>query len=413
MALLLLTASHRELDLAELERVSAGAGSVAVTAKVACAALRGAVAISTCNRFELYLDVEAPGEMLGEDEITHARQHIGRLIAGASGVSPEVATRSFTARTGLDVVRHLFRVAAGLESMVVGEREIAGQVRRALAAARADGTTSKVLELLFQSAARASKQVAAETSLGGVGRSLVAVALDAAEPHLDSWAQVRVTLIGTGSYAGAVVAALNRRGCTTIGVYSRSGRAARFAESHGTGVIDDADASVLPQALAASDLVVAVSGARGKGPDLAHLVNASHLHQSRSLVVIDLALHRDIDPRVSESQGVVFFDLEGLRAKIPPADSAVVGQAERIIEIAAQVCWSKLAARSADPAVARLVDSAEREVEREIAVELERRRAAGDAPDDAAIADLSRAIRRRRHRALHEQITQLRAAVTT
>ena len=416
MVLLLLTASHREMDLAELERVSTGSRSVAVAAKNACRALRGVVTVSTCNRFELYLDVDASGETLRPEQIDHAREHAGRLIAQASGVSAEAATASFTVRTGVAVVRHLFRVVAGLESMVIGEREIAGQVKRSLHQARTEGTTSKALELLFQSAARVSKQVASSTVIGGFGRSLVSIALDSAEPHLVPWPATQVTLIGTGSYAGAVVAALRRRGCTAISVYSRSGRAGKFAASHGVEAIPDVDATALVSALCASDLVVAVSGIRGQGPDLAHLVEVVQLERARNaagsgqLVVIDLALHRDIDPRVRDSAGVVHFDLAALRTQIPPADAAVIAQAAEIVESGVSKCWSRFTARDADPLVAALVDAAECQVEEEVASELQRRRAANlTTLDDASVQALSRAVRRRVHRQLHEQISKLQA----
>jgi glutamyl-tRNA reductase len=214
------------------------------------------VVISTCNRFELYLDVDAP---LSGDSVRHATRHVAELVAHASGVTGDVAARSFTVRTGPEVTEHLFAVASGLDAMVVGEREIAGQVKRSLAVAREQETTSKTLELLFQTASRTSKRVGTDTELGAAGRSVVALALDLAERELPPWDGTRAVLIGTGSYAGASVAALRARGCDDIRVYSQSGRAEAFAESHGVQPVGS-----LVEALADADLVVSCSGARGR-----------------------------------------------------------------------------------------------------------------------------------------------------
>jgi glutamyl-tRNA reductase len=138
VVLLSLTASHRELDLDALERLSTGSASLGRTVVGTCRPVQGAVVISTCNRFELYLDVEAP---LDGDSLYHATRHVAELVAASSGVSTQAAQDSFTVRTGSDVTAHLFAVAAGLDSMVVGEREIAGQVKRALEVAREEQTT--------------------------------------------------------------------------------------------------------------------------------------------------------------------------------------------------------------------------------------------------------------------------------
>ena len=163
MVLLSLTASHRELDLDALERLSTGSSSVGRVVVGTCGPVAGAVVISTCNRFELYLDVDAP---LSGDSVRHATRHVAELVAHASGVTGDVAARSFTVRTGPEVTEHLFAVASGLDAMVVGEREIAGQVKRSLAIAREQETTSKTLELLFQTASRTSKRVGTDTELG-------------------------------------------------------------------------------------------------------------------------------------------------------------------------------------------------------------------------------------------------------
>ncbi|MFI2104157.1 glutamyl-tRNA reductase [Isoptericola sp. NPDC019693] len=438
MVLLSLTASHRELDLDALERLSTGSGSVGRVAVGSCGPVQGSVVISTCNRFELYLDVDAP---VHGDAVRHATRHVAALVAAGSGVSEDVAADSFTVRTGPEVTSHLFTVAAGLDSMVVGEREIAGQVKRALAEARADGTTSKTLELLFQTASRTSKRVGTHTELGAAGRSVVSLGLDLAGRDVGgrdleqdgSWRGVRAVLIGTGSYAGASVAALRARGCDDVRVYSRSGRAEVFAEGHGVQAAPD-----LVEALADADLVVSCSGARGRRPgagvvdgraeaSLEYVLDAAAVVRSREraaaaagdepeprpLVVLDLALHRDVDPRVADVEGVLLYDLGTLKAHAPATAADVVDRARRIVDDAAADFEETRLGRAADAAVVALFDAAEEQVRREVdaavdrlAVELTAR---GETPDEADVDAIARDVRKRVHAALHDEIVAVRA----
>ena len=125
-----------------------------------------------------------------------------------------------TQRIGADIAGHLFAVSSGLESLVVGEAEIAGQVSRALEAARGLGTTTPDLERLFQRASRTSSAVQQRTLVGTAGRNIVRLALDLAGSRFADWTSVRVLLIGTGTYARATLAALRDHGVREIGVYS-------------------------------------------------------------------------------------------------------------------------------------------------------------------------------------------------
>ncbi|MCK9795101.1 glutamyl-tRNA reductase [Isoptericola sp. 4D.3] len=439
MVLLSLTASHRELDLDALERLSTGSGSVGRVVVGSCGPVQGSVVISTCNRFELYLDVDAP---VHGDAVRHATRHVAALVAASSGVTQDVAADSFTVRTGPEVTEHLFTVAAGLDSMVVGEREIAGQVKRALVDARADGTTSKTLELLFQTASRTSKRVGTQTELGAAGRSVVALGLDLAGRDLlhtrgagddGSWRGVRVVLIGTGSYAGASVAALRARGCDDVRVYSRSGRAEAFAEGHGVEPARD-----LVAALADADLVVSCSGARGRrGPGVAadrraeasleYVLDTAAVVRSREraaaaagdepeprpLVVLDLALHRDVDPRVADVEGVLLYDLGTLKAHAPATATDVVDRARRIVVGAAADFEETRLGRAADAAVVALFDDAEERVRQEVDAAVERLAdelaARGETPDESDVDAVARDVRKRVHSALHAQIVAVRA----
>ncbi len=155
--------------------------------------VRGAVVLRTCNRVEVMFDSDRP------------HNELRSLVNQHFDVPPMWQTF-----LGEKALVHLFRVASGLDSMVIGEREIAGQLKRALQDAKAGGHTSLLLTIVIEEALRTSRKVANHTGLEAAGRSVVSVGLD--RLHIDDWESERVLLVGTGSYAGAVIAALRARG---------------------------------------------------------------------------------------------------------------------------------------------------------------------------------------------------------
>lgn len=453
-----MTASHHELDLEALEQLSTGAHSMGKSAVQACEMITGAVVLATCNRFEVYLDVADPPSSypaVTERDLQHAALEIANLIAEKSGASQEAARSAFTVRSGPDVAAHLFSVAAGLDSMVVGEREIAGQVRRALDAAHAERTTSARLERLFQRASRTSKRISHETHLGADGRSVVSVGLDLAEPSLPPWRQTSAVIVGTGAYAGASIAALRARGCTDIAVYSASGRAPQFAADRGVSAVTD-----LVEALEGADLVVSCSGAGGRRgaretaetpavppaptappgrPHAAtHPGDAADPHASastdssvleyvlqsaavvtareracerageegpqRPLVVLDLALHHDVDPRVGDIDNVLLMDLATIRAHAPSTSSEPVKKARAIVLDAVEDYKDREAMRSADKVVVALRSRIESELEAEL------ERSSGDFSTPADVEAHARSLRRLAGVLLHRGIVRIREA---
>ena len=366
MVLLVLSADHRGLDLDLLRRVSAGVRGAADRLVVAGLAA-GAVPLATCNRAELYLDVQDP-----------AAAHAAARSLLADGAVAGSALRVLISRRA---VAHLFSVASGLESMVVGEREIVGQVRAALAEARAAGTTTGVLAEAFGQALRVSRAIEAATGLGSAGRSLVGRALDLVEPV--DWGRARCLLVGTGSYAGACLAALQSRGVRDVRVFSGSGRGRQFAVNHGVRATAD-----LPGALAEVDVVVTCSGTGGTLL-AAHLVTAARAGDDRPLVVLDLALERDVEPAVGALPGVRLVTLRDVAAATPAADGPVRA-AQEMVDRAAVRFEADRRAREWDRAVvARRA---------EVLAGLGERQ------------DVPPADRRRVHAALHGPTVQARAA---
>ena len=340
-----LTANHRNTDFDVLDRISRVATTTAADLLAAHDFVRGAVVLATCNRFEAYLEIEEPLPAAG----VLAREAILDVLRDPAGADADRLRTSAVALSGDDVVRHLFAVSSGLESMVVGEEEISGQVRRALAAARAAGTTSTELEQAFQRAVRATREVRAKADLGAAGRSLARLALDLVEARVPDWAGTPVLLVGTGRYAATTIAALHARGARHVRVYSRTGRAARFAARYGVRPEDD-----LRRALDGVDVVVTCTSRYTLGVD--------DLGAARPRLVVDLGLPRNVDPAVGALPGVELLDLDliGRHATLPelgPGAHELVGSAAA----------SFTAERAAAPAVVALRAHVEEALEAEIA----------------------------------------------
>ena len=298
--LLCLSANHLNADFDLLEKLSLGAASASDALVERGDVVAGAVVLATCNRFEAYLDIDEP--------ITAARsvavETTFEALAAASGVETDALRASITVYTDDDVAGHLFAVTSGLESVVIGEDEISGQVARALIAARAAGTSSSSLERLFQRAARTSKGVRNATALGGTKRSLVGVALEMASSRVPDWSTQRVLVVGSGRYAATTMTALRERGATDLRTHSPSGKGAAFAVRHGARLEIS-----LADAITDADVVITATTRLAVLPQ--------HFATAARRIVIDLGLPRNVDPAVGQLDGVELLDLETVRLHAP------------------------------------------------------------------------------------------------
>jgi glutamyl-tRNA reductase len=308
--LICLSASHKNSDFALLERLSVDAERLGRRIVDRHERLGGAVVVATCNRFEAYLDLDEP---FGNSPLGAILATLD-VVADAAGVGTDELRESLDLAHGNAVAEHLFAVASGLESVVVGEGEISGQVRRSLEAARAEGTTSPELERLFQRASQTSRAVKNRTGIGSAGRSLVRLALDLASSRVRDWSQTRVLLVGTGRYAGASLAALRERGVEDVEVFSPSGRGAKFAANHGIPVVL---AEGFAQAAASADVVVTCSAVESHVLHAADLLAGRTHVAARRQLLIDLGLPRNIAPDVATVDGVELLDLETIRLHAP------------------------------------------------------------------------------------------------
>jgi len=347
--------SHLDVGLAELEQASAMALDLPSELLMQHVA-DGAVLLSTCNRVELYLDTDD-----AERAVARAGELFDSPLFGVAGLRSRLRHR-----TGDDVARHLFAVTSGLESMVVGEAEIAGQVRAAIAEARRDGTVTASLDRLFGTASRVSRQVTSTTGLGAAGRSVVSVALDLVERDHGAIAGRTVCLIGTGSFARISHAALRARGAGELLLYSLSGRAARFAETHQGTVVGQYE---LADALADADLVVSCSGAPHPVVDRSALALAlSGRDAGGALPIVDLALTHDVEEEVRHLDGIHVIDLADVAEHAPPVHADAVSRARRVVDEAVSGFVRVEAGRLADPAIVALREH----VRRAMSDELER-----------------------------------------
>ncbi|WP_347107932.1 glutamyl-tRNA reductase [Paenarthrobacter sp. S56] len=345
MVLFSLVATHADIDLETVAQLSNGSSGLASAALTGSPVVSGAVVLATCNRYEIY------GETANGADVEAARSALVSQISELSGLNEQLVSKSFSTHAGPDVTRHLFAVSAGLDSAVVGEREIAGQVRRALITAQQEGTASSGLVRLFQAASKTAKDVGAQTALGSRGLSIVSVALDLATDLSDNddWSTKKVVVFGTGAYAGATMSLLRERGCTDVSVYSSSGRAEGFVATRG-GTALDADS--LPAAVAAADVMIGCSGSdtRVEAADLRKVRAGS----GKPLIAIDLALTHDFDPAVGELDGVELLTLESVRLAAPQEQAESLSQASAIVSDAATAFESEREARSVDSAIVAL-----------------------------------------------------------
>ena len=365
--LLCLTANHRNASFEILEKLSLGAPQAAGILVNDGDSVAGAVVLATCNRFEAYLEID---ESLAT---AVAIENSVQVISAASGIDPVALRSAVTVLSGNAVAQHLFAVSSGLESVIVGEDEISGQVRRALERARAAGTTSSGLERLFQKAANTSREVKNHTALGGAGRSLVRLGLELASSRIADWSRTRVLIVGTGQYAATTVAALRDRGAEDVTVFSPSGRAARFALRLGlTASVD------LIAALAAADVVITCTTSAAPVVTAAQLSPLPSAGTQRR-IVIDLGLPRNVHPDVATVPGTELLDLETISLHAPLEELTATTDARALVVNAA----TEFAATTAEHQLAPSVVALRTHVFGLLDAEIERARARGD--DDGRI----------------------------
>jgi glutamyl-tRNA reductase len=305
--LMALGASHKTAPVAMRERI-------ALTAKgaerfmrelVAEDPIQEAVILSTCNRTELYLVVGDPVE--AETAV------LGRL-ARRAGVRPTELVEGIYSLRNCDAARHLYRVTSGLESMVVGETEVQGQVKRAYEAALAVQATGPLTNKLFRAALATGKRVRTDTTISEGRASVASVAVDAARDAIGDLASRHVLIIGAGETAEGVARALHDQGVRTMFVANRRrDRAIALAKRFGG---DSLAFDALPDELTRADIVIASTSSPHQILGAEELALVMPGRAGRPLLLIDLAVPRDIDPACDELAGVTLYDVDDLQRQV-------------------------------------------------------------------------------------------------
>jgi glutamyl-tRNA reductase len=283
-----------------------------------------AVAISTCNRTELYLVVDDPLE---------AESTVLAMLARQAGIRPTQLAEPIYSHRNCDAARHLYRVTSGLESMVVGEAEIQGQVKRSYELALERETAGPLTKHLFQAALQTGKRVRTETAIGERAMSLPAVAVGLARELLQDLSGRDVVIIGTGETSELAARALASSGCHTVFVATRRrDRAISLAATfHGESVSFDE----LPDALLKADIVVTATSSPHLLLEADELAEVMRSRTERPLLLIDLAVPRDIDADCGGIAGVLLYDIDDLQAVVQrnrKVRQAEAQRAEGIIE---------------------------------------------------------------------------------
>lgn len=335
MSVLVVGLSHHSAPLAVLERAALPAEAAAkLTVDLRAAPhLAAAMVLATCNRTEVYAEVS---------RFHGGLQEATELLARAAALPVETLSPHLYVHFDDRAVQHLFTVAAGLDSMVVGESEILGQLRAAYRTAREEDAVGRALGALVQQALRVGKRVRAETGISRAGASVVGAGLDLAEQVAGPLRQRRALVVGAGSMGALAAAQLQRRGVAELAVLNRTPeRAERIATAYAARAADPAGLSA---ELARADLVVSCTGATGIVVPAEAVAAGLAGRAGRPLVVLDLALPHDVEPSVAELPGVTLVDLAGLGTAVRAAAAdEQVGAARSIVteEVAGYLAWRR------------------------------------------------------------------------
>ncbi len=305
MTLALIGVNHKTAPIALRERIAIGRDDLAEATR-ALAATPGVtecMIVSTCNRVELLAAVEGSVAPLAG------------FLANHFGIDASVLAPHLYEYHDKDAVSHLFRMAASLDSMVVGEPQILGQVKEAFAVARAAGTVSGQLDHLLQSAFAAAKKARSETGIGSNSVSIASVAVDMARKIFGSLKGRTVFLVGAGKMSEIAARHLVQQGAGAILVSNRTAeRARRMAEEFSSEVAPQViEFDQLYEAASRADIVISSTGAPHPIFRREHGQAFLHKRRNRPMFFIDIAVPRDVDPEMNKLDGIFVYDIDDLQ----------------------------------------------------------------------------------------------------
>ncbi|XVU24932.1 glutamyl-tRNA reductase [Actinoplanes sp. CA-054009] len=390
MNLLSVGASYRTADVATLERLAIPDSSVPdlLSKLVAQPYVGEAVVLSTCNRVEIYAAVTTFHGGLGD---------ICNVLSEVSGIPATELAGHLYVHYDEAAVQHSFKVSAGLDSMVVGESQILGQLRDAYHVATESDSAGRLLHELMQQALRVGKRAHAETGIDRAGQSVVTAALEVAESHLGSLEGKKALVVGAGAMGALSVATLTRAGVGPLRITNRSAdRADRLAEAYGATAVAYED---LDEALREAELVITATAATEP------VLTRARLEAAAPLVVLDLAVPRDVAPDAYGVPGVTIIDIDSLAASRRSAPAAAETAAvEQIVASEVDHFLGWLRGAEIAPTVAALRTRAEDVVSAEL------RKLWGRRPDfsEEQRGDISRTLHRVVQQLLHSPTVRVR-----
>jgi len=394
MSVLVVGISHKSAPVSLLERVALDGEGVhkLIDDVAACEHVTEATVIATCNRLEIYADV---------DRFHGSVEEVSRLLVAQAGEATGAMLPHLYVHYDDGAVSHLFQVVAGLDSMALGEGQILGQTRDALSAGQEIGTVGPSLNVLFQQALRVGKRARAETDIDRAAPSLVSAALDRSHTAVGDLSGKRALVLGAGAMAGLATATLSRRGASSVTVANRTaGNADRLAEEYGarSALLADLEAE-----LALADVVVSCTGSAGAIVTTAMVAAATA--DGRELAIVDLALPHDVQPEAGALPGVTLINLAELADEL--RDSEAGREVEAVRRIVTQEVTAFLSARrqaSVTPTVVALRSMATSVVDAEMD------RLSGRLPDldPATRAEVLHTVRRVADKLLHEPTVRVK-----
>ena len=302
--LLLIGVSHKTAPVAVRERLAVDPDAIAaaLVELTALSPVREAAMISTCNRVELYV---------AADDADRAAAELAGVLARRAGVAVgDIAEHLYQHRDSA-AVRHLFRVASSLDSLVIGEPQILGQTKQAYDAAVQHGTAGAVLRACFEEGAfRVARRVRRETAIARNPVSVSSVAVEFARQVVGDFSRKRVLIVGAGKMSELAARTLRTHGATLTVINRTRARADEMAQRFGADVADWND---LQGALANADIVIASTGAQRPVLTLDLLKQVRKARRGRQLCILDIAVPRDVEPEVGKLDGIYLFDIDDLQ----------------------------------------------------------------------------------------------------
>lgn len=378
MSLLVLGVSHNSAPMEILEQVATIDADEILPLLGAGDAVAEVLLLSTCNRIEVYTEVS---------RFHSAVESVTGILAKSAGLDPDQLSKHLYVHYEDAAVRHAFRVASGLDSMVVGDEQILGQFREAFKAAVDQGQAGRSLHLLAQSALRVGKRVHTDTGIGRHGASVVEVAIGQAACHFGSLTGRHVVVIGSGSMSSLAASVASAQGARVTIVGRTTASVHRLAEAvggHGAELVD------LDAQLRTADVVVSATGATGLLVTKDHLAGALEGIEA-DIFVCDLALPHDTDPDIADLPGVQRLDLAGIAA-LP--DARVAGESLRSAEDIVLAATADFGARQTSAKVEPVVVALRSRAEEVVEEELGRLRLRNPELTDEQFTEIARAMRR-------------------